>query len=87
MDKHNILGVHITNRIEKASVVQDILTKYGCNIQTRIGLHEVDKNHCAPNGLIVLELFGDEAICDELRDTLKAVKGVEVQQMIFDHPH
>jgi len=85
MDKHNILGVHITDRIENARVVQDILTKYGCNIQTRIGLHEVDRNHCALNGLIVLELFGDEAICDELRDTLKAVKGVEVQQMIFEH--
>lgn len=85
MDKHYILGVHVTDRIENARVVQDILTKYGCNIQTRIGLHEVDQNYCAPNGLIVLELFGDESVCDELRDTLKAVKGVEVQQMVFEH--
>ncbi len=85
MDKHYILGVHVTDRIEKASAVQDVLTKYGCNIKTRIGLHEVDNDYCAPNGLIVLELFGDESICDELRDTLKAVTGIEVQQMIFEH--
>lgn len=85
MDKHYVLGVHITDRVEHAGKVQDLLTKYGCNIRTRIGLHETDREHCAPNGLIVLELCGDEAACDELRDKLNALQGVEVQQMLFDH--
>jgi hypothetical protein len=35
--------------------------------------------------MIVLELYGDESNCDKLRDTLKAVTGVEVQHMIFEH--
>ncbi len=85
MDRHCILGIHVTDRVEKASEVQDLLTKYGCNIQTRVGLHKVDHDHCAPNGLILLELFGDESTCNELRDKLKALEGVEVQQMIFEH--
>ncbi len=87
MDKsrHILLGVHITDRVQHAQVVQDLLTEYGCSIKTRIGLHEVSDQFCSPNGLVLLEMAGDEKPVFELIEKLKAVKGVDVQQMIFEH--
>ncbi|NLX98834.1 MAG: hypothetical protein GXY83_21970 [Rhodopirellula sp.] len=70
----------------KAGAVQELLTAYGCNIKTRIGLHHVDHNLCSPRGLILLEMYGDEATCHEMADKLAKIEGVDVQKMIFDHP-
>jgi hypothetical protein len=83
---HIILGVHITDRIKHVKSVQELLTEYGCNIKTRLGLHEVDGNSCSPNGLLILELVGDPARCQQLGDKLNALEGVEVQKMAFAHP-
>jgi hypothetical protein len=85
-DKHIILGVHITDRMTKAGAVQELLTEYGCSIKTRIGLHHVDNNACSPRGLILLEMFGEEATCHELARRLAEIEGVDVQTMIFEHP-
>jgi hypothetical protein len=82
---HIILGVHITDRIKHVKSVQEILTEYGCNIKTRIGLHEVDGKSCSMNGLLILELVGETAKCRQLAKKLNALEGVEVKQMVFDH--
>ena len=84
VDKHIILGVHVTDRLRKATEVQKLLTEYGCNIKTRLGLHEVE-NVCSPAGLLVLEMYGDDAVCFELADKLAAIEGIEVQRMVFTH--
>jgi hypothetical protein len=86
MDKHFILGVHITNRMQKAGEVQKILTEYGCNVRTRLGLHQADDQMCSPAGVILLELVGEEAVCEELAARVAEIPGVEVQRMIFTHP-
>jgi hypothetical protein len=65
--------------------VQHLLTEYGCNIKTRIGLHHVDQQFCSPRGLILLEMFGDQKTCRELAAKLNALEGIEVQQMLFEH--
>ena len=83
---HIILGVHITDRIKHVKSVQELLTEYGCNIKTRLGLHEVDGKSCSPNGLLILELVGETTKCQQLTDKLDALEGVDVKQMIFDHP-
>ncbi len=85
-EKHIVFGVHITDRMTKAGAVQELFTAYGCNIKTRIGLHHVDQNVCSPRGLILLEMYGDEATCHELADKLSEIEGVDVQKMVFDHP-
>ena len=85
-ENHLIFGIHITDRVHKAPDVQKVLTQYGCNIKSRIGLHHVDNNVCSPRGLILLEMYGDEAICYELAEKLSAMEGVEVQKMVFEHP-
>jgi hypothetical protein len=85
MDQHIILGVHLTDRVAQATDVQAALTEYGCNIKTRVGLHEVE-NVCSPAGVILLEMYGDPARSEELADKLNAIEGVEVQKMVFGHP-
>jgi hypothetical protein len=82
---HLVFGVHITNRATQVPRVQQLLSEYGCNIKTRIGLHQVDEHSCSPRGLILLEMFGDDATCQELAAKLNALEGVETQQMRFEH--
>jgi len=85
MDKHIILGIHVTDRVSKAGQVQQILTEYGCSIKTRVGLHEVTETECSPRGLILLEVCGAEATADEMLGKLSAIEGVDVQKMVFGH--
>ncbi|MGA2033734.1 MAG: hypothetical protein ABSG68_15885 [Thermoguttaceae bacterium] len=82
---HLIYGVHVTDRAHQAPNVQKLLTEYGCNIKTRIGLHHVDDKVCSPRGLILLEMFGDPAVCAEFKGKLSALEGVDVKEMVFPH--
>ena len=66
MGKHIVYGVHLADRLKEATDVQKIFTDYGCNIKTRLGLHDVDSNFCATNGIILLEMCGDENKCEEM---------------------
>ena len=86
MKQHLILGVHVTDRVKDVPKIQAILTEYGCNIRTRLGLHDADDTRCSPGGVIVLELVGDAARCGQLARKLAAVKGVEVKKMAFGTP-
>ncbi len=77
-----IIGIKISNRLESAVSVQEILTEYGCIIKTRIGLHEENNGQCSPRGLILLEIINDEEsikIANELCD----IEEIEIQQMKF----
>jgi hypothetical protein len=85
MNKHVILGVHITNRLKDAVAVQAALTEFGCSIRTRLGLHEASESVCSPAGLMLLEMVGGEAKADELAAKLKAIPGLEVKKMTFGH--
>ena len=81
---YTVVGIHVPNRFKQASEVQKVLTEYGCSIRTRVGLHEVDKEHCATNGLLLLEMYGEEASLNDMMQKLKAIdRGIDVQQMIF----
>ncbi len=83
MDKRTILGVSVYDRQKEAGEVQNVLTKFGCSIKTRLGMHEVSDDFCSKHGLILLELFGDFDEQIKLQDHLKNIEGVEVQKMEF----
>lgn len=84
---HIIVGVHVTDRVKHAADVQNILTAYGGNIKTRLGLHEVtDGKACSPNGLMVLEFVGTKAKCEGFCRKLRAIEGVDAKTMTFGHP-
>ncbi|MGD9578502.1 MAG: hypothetical protein AB7Y74_09640 [Syntrophorhabdus sp.] len=84
MRKRIILGVQVTNRIKNALEVQEILTKFGCNIKTRLGLHEVTDAVCSTIGLLILEMYGDIKQIKEMENQLKAVHGIVVKKMVFE---
>jgi len=86
MEKHTILGIHITNRMTRAQDVQKVFSEFGCNIRTRLGLHDVAKSACSPNGLILLEIVGKDAEIARMAKKLKAIKGVQIKKMVFTHP-
>ena len=84
-DDHIILGIHITDRLDEASAVQAVFTEFGCNIKTRIGLHDVDETTCSPSGVVLLEFFGSLAEAEAMSAKLAQVEGVHVQTMVFGH--
>jgi len=86
MGDHVILGIHVTDRVTKACEVQKIFTKYGCNIKTRLGLHEISKDDCSSTGVILLELCSDTEMTNEMVKELESVEGIETQRMVFTHP-
>jgi hypothetical protein len=80
--KHTIFGVHITSRVENVPAVQAVLTKYGCNVRARLGLHDADMTSCSPSGLVLIDAFGAET--EDFYNALKALKGTDVQRMDFE---
>ena len=78
MAERIILGVQVTNRLENIQDVQKILTEYGCNIKTRLGLHEVTESHCSTVGLLILETYGDEADILQIESKLRRLKGHQI---------
>jgi len=78
-----ILGVLITDRQKEAGKVQNVLTKFGCSIKTRLGLHEVTDDVCSTSGLLLLELIGNMSEMDKLEKELKAIDGTQTQKMVF----
>ena len=83
MDTIRIIGARITNRLKDVGEVQDILTRYGCAIKTRLGLHEADESGDSQGGLLILELTGDLAEMDNFESALEQVEGVIVRRMDF----
>ena len=84
-DKHVILGIHITDRLRRATAVQQVFTDYGCHIKTRLGLHETSPDFCSPNGLVLLEVVAPDKTAKALERKLAAIRGIEVQKMVFFH--
>jgi hypothetical protein len=84
MAKRIILGAHLTDRTKDAPKFQELITQYGCNIKTRIGLHDASDSYCSSQGLVLLEMIGDEARINELEEKLRAFQGIEIQKMVFE---
>jgi hypothetical protein len=84
MAKRIILGVQVTKRVQNVPLMQSILTEYGCNIKTRLGLHEVTESTCSTIGLLILETYGNEKLILEMEAKLRAVPGIVVQDMVFE---
>lgn len=79
-----LMGILIKERQYVATQVQDILTKYGCSIKTRLGMHEATNDRCAPHGFVILELTGDKTEMDKLEVELNDLQSVEAKNITFD---
>lgn len=79
-----IMGIQVGNRESEALKVQELLTKNGCIIKTRLGLHESSEELCSITGLIILEFLPDKE--DEIaiiEKELAALDTIVVKKMVF----
>jgi len=79
--EHIIMGVVIDLRSKNAQKVQEVLTKHGCIIKTRLGLHEVSESECTEHGLVILSLMNKPKEIDDLKAELLSIDGVRVNVM------
>ena len=79
-----ILGIQIGDREHEALRVQELLTKHGCIIKTRLGLHESGEGLCSSKGLVLLEFLANkEAEIEEMEGELSKLESVIVRKMAF----
>jgi len=64
------------NRIDNAVKFQEVLTKNGCKIKTRLGLHEVSDNACSNDGIIILQPYGSREDVESLVNELNSLEGI-----------
>ena len=72
-----IIGIQLDDRIEEAVKFQQILTECGCNIRTRIGLHNIGEYKCINNGIVLLEVVNN---INEIYDTLSRHWKVQIMR-------
>lgn len=73
------IAVELRNRF--APDLQEVLTKHGCIIKMRLGLHDTSKDFCSERGLILLQLSGEENEITALKEDLTAIEGVSINTM------
>jgi hypothetical protein len=79
--KTTIMAISLEARNRFAPNLQEILTKHGCIISMRLGLHETSKDLCAERGLILLQLCGDEDEISALNKDLSKIEDIKVNAM------
>lgn len=75
------MAVTLSKRIAEAVKVQQALTKHGCIIKLRVGLHEAG-DVCADDGLVLLHLCGTKKEEAALKTDLNKIKGVRAKTMV-----
>ncbi len=80
MAEHNIMAIVINHRTSNAPKFQEVLTKHGCSIKMRLGLHEAG-NVCSEEGLIILQLAGDKGDIKSLEDALNGMDGIKAKTL------
>ncbi len=80
MTGNTIMAVSVSKRAAEAVKVQQVLTRHGCIIRLRVGLHEVG-DACADDGLIILNLCGTRKEVAALKADLSKIKGATAKTM------
>ncbi|MFU8779479.1 MAG: hypothetical protein ACNA71_00470 [Kiritimatiellia bacterium] len=84
-EDHQIVAIHVTDRLSKAQTVQALLTEFGNHIKTRLGLHEFEPDATGPNGILILEMIGGASPCQQLLEKLNQIAGIEAKLLTFTH--
>ena len=79
-----LMAILQENRVETATKVQEVLTRNGCSIRVRLGLHEAGVGSCSNSGLILLQVCGDKAEAEKLQADLQSVPHVKAKMMSLD---
>jgi len=83
MNEIVILGILIGDEVADIVAFQQLLTKYGNVIRTRLGLHENHYETPKIKGLLLLEMVGDAAEIASFEKVARNISGIQVQKMFF----
>lgn len=78
-----VLGIKIIDRIKEAGLTQEILSRYGSVITTRLGFHEVTDSVCSREAYIILHLKDDRDEVLRLQKELEPLGGIVIREMVF----
>lgn len=76
MSCYYVIGIRMDNRVGNAQKFQEALTKNGCMIKARLGLHEASEDECANDGLIILQPCGEKEEIERLVRDLNGLEGI-----------
>ncbi|NTV53092.1 MAG: hypothetical protein HGA76_08800 [Candidatus Firestonebacteria bacterium] len=76
-----LIIIKMQSRNTKALQVQEVLTKHGCDITVRLGIHEQGDGVCSPEGVIVLQVKPESKAVKSLLADLKAVGGLKIKDL------
>ena len=79
--EYNVIAVKVSDREGVAQDMQKVLTKHGCLIKVRLGLHDIPANACSPAGLVMMEVEGDPAEIKTLVKELNALGSVSAKHI------
>ena len=85
MTTTTILGVLLRKRTITSPEFQAVISKHGCIIKTRIGVHNTSEGVCLPEGVILLDLIGTPEEKQALENDLRNIDGAEIQKMVFEY--
>lgn len=77
-----IIGIGVSNRKETSAKIQDVLTEFGCDIKTRLGLNDYKETECSYKGLILVDVPNRERAI-ELTKKLNIIENVTIKEMEF----
>ena len=78
-----IMVVKIGQRRDRSPKVQEVLSKFGCSIKVRLGLHETE-NVCSDEGILILQLTGDTDEMLKLEKALNELDDIKAKMVILD---
>lgn len=81
MDCH-IMVVKIGARREDSPKVQEVLSRFGCSIKVRLGLHETYEV-CSDEGVLILQLAGEVEEMKKLEHALNEMDRVKAKMVVL----
>lgn len=79
----NIMIVKIGARKKESPEVQKVLSKFGCSIKARLGLHETQAV-CSDEGILILQLTGEKQEMLDLEKALSELESVQAKMVILE---
>lgn len=76
-----VIGLRVNHRSANALKLQETLTRFGCHIKLRVGLHETSEDFCSEDGVILLQVCGDRQQVDEMVNTFNGMQGITAKLM------
>lgn len=77
--KISVLVISLDKRSSGAVALQGVLTRWGCIIKTRLGIHAGIAGSCTDSGLIILELMATSAQKLKFIKELKSVPALKLK--------